>query len=79
MLEQSGLLQEDVALSSDLSALGAAGLEALDYLAKSQSPPDSWRTSQVTRIEDAKKRKADVLLMVAEPVRALVDATSQPR
>jgi hexosaminidase len=78
LLEQSGLLQEDVPLSKDLSGIGQAGLESLDYLDKSQTPPDSWRAAQVEVIEEAKKRKADLLLMVAEPVGELVDA-SRPR
>ncbi len=79
LLQQSALLQEDVGLSKDLSALGAAGLEALDYLDKLHSPPDSWRTSQVALIEGAKKRNADLLLMVAAPVGELVGAASRPR
>jgi hexosaminidase len=79
LLVQSALLQEDVELSKDLSALGAAGLESLDYLDKPQIPPDSWRTTQVALIEKAKKRNADLLLMVAAPVGELVDATGRPR
>jgi hypothetical protein len=79
LLVQSALLQEDVELSKDLSALGAAGLESLDYLDKPQIAPDSWRTTQVALIEKAKKRNADLLLMVAAPVGELVDATGRPR
>ncbi len=75
VLEQSALLQEDVPLSKDLSGLGAAGLEALDYLDKSQTPPASWRTAQVALIEEAKQRNADLLLMVAGTVGELVEAT----
>jgi hexosaminidase len=76
VLEQSALLQEDVPLSKDLSGLGAAGLEALDYLDKSQTPPDSWRAAQVALIEEAKKGNADLLLMVAGPIGELVEATA---
>jgi hexosaminidase len=75
VLEQSALLQEDVPLSKDLSGLGAAGLEALDYLDKSQTPPDSWRAAQGALIEGAKKGNADLLLMVAGPIGELVEAT----
>jgi len=76
LLDQSSLLQEDVPLSQELSALGAAGLQALDYLDKSQPSPDSWRTQQLTQIEQAKKPQADLLLMVVAPLQQLVEASS---
>ncbi|HWY05093.1 MAG TPA: family 20 glycosylhydrolase [Candidatus Acidoferrum sp.] len=74
VLEQSFLLQEDVPLSQNLSALGAAGLQALDYLDKGQTAPDSWKTEQIAVIDRARTRQADLLLMVVTPVRELVEA-----
>ena len=74
LLEQSSLLQEDVPLSEDLSALGAAGLQALDALDKSQPAADTWKTQQLARIEAAKKPKAGLLMMVAAPIQQLVEA-----
>ena len=74
VLAQSALLQEDVPLSQSLSALGAAGLQALDYLDKGQPAPDSWKAQQNAVIDQAKTRQADVLLMVVAPVQQLVDA-----
>jgi len=79
LLEQSSLLQEDVALSADLSALGAAGLQALDYLDKSQPAPDAWKTQQLAVIEQAKKPKAELLMMVAAPVEQLIQAVGAPQ
>jgi hexosaminidase len=76
LLEKSSLLQEDVALSQNLSALGTAGLQALDYLDKSQPAPDSWKTQQLALIDQAKARSADLLLMVAAPVQQLVEAST---
>ena len=76
LLNQSSLLKEDVPLSQSLSALGAAGLEALDYLDKGQTAPDAWKTQQVTLIERSKKPMADVLLMVVAPVQQLVEASA---
>jgi len=76
LLSQTFLLQEDVPLSQDLSALGAAGLKALDYLDKGQPAPDSWKTQQLALIEQSKKPMADVLLMVAAPVQQLVEASA---
>jgi hexosaminidase len=75
LLAQTFLLQEDVNLSQNLSALGGAGLQALDYLDKSQPAPDSWKAEQLTLVEQAKKRSADLLLMVAAPVGQLVVAS----
>jgi len=77
-LDQSFLLQEDAPLSQDLSALAAAGLQALDYLDKAQPSPDSWRTQQLALFEQARKPKANVLLMVVAPVQQLVEASSGP-
>ena len=78
VLEQSFLLQEDVPLSQNLSALGAAGLQALDYLDKGQTAPDSWKTEQIAVIDQAGTRQADLLLMVVTPVRELVEAGARP-
>jgi hexosaminidase len=78
LLNQTFLLQEDAPLSQDLSALGAAGLQALDYLDKSQPAPDSWKTQQLALIEQAQKPMAGLLLMVAAPVQQLVEASAGP-
>jgi hexosaminidase len=74
VLEQSFFLQEDEPLSQNLSALGAAGLQALDYLDKGQPAPDGWKTQQLAVIEQAKTRQTDVLLMVVAPVQQIVEA-----
>ena len=76
LLEQSFGLQEDVPLSQNLSALGATGLKALDYLDKGQTAPDSWKTQQMAVIDQAKTRQADMLLMVVAPVQQLVEASA---
>ncbi len=78
LLQQSFLLLEDAPLSVDLSALGAAGLQALDYLEKSQPSPESWRTQQLARIEQAKTPKASLLLMVVAPLQQLIEASANP-
>jgi hexosaminidase len=78
LLDQSSLLEEDAPLSQDLTALGAAGLQALDYLDKSQPAPDSWMTQQLPLFEQARKPKANLLLMVVAPVQQLVEASAAP-
>jgi len=76
LLEQSALLKEAIPISGNLSAVAAAGLQALDYLDKSQTASDSWKTEQLALIEQAKQRSADLLLMVAAPVGQLVEASA---
>jgi hexosaminidase len=73
LLEQSFLLNELAPLSEDLSTLGVAGLLALDYLDKSTPSPNSWRAQQLALVERAKTPKADLLLMVVEPVQQLIE------
>jgi len=76
LLERSALLKEDVPVSQNLSALGTAGLQALDYLDKGQTAPDAWKTQQLALVEQAKKPMADVLLTVVAPVQQLVEASA---
>jgi hexosaminidase len=74
VLAQSFLLEEDQPISQNLSAVAAAGLQALDYLDKSQAAPSDWRAQEQARIDQAKKPVAGLLLMVAGPIEQLVDA-----
>ncbi len=76
-LEQSFLLQEAEPLSQDLSAAAAAGFAALDYLDKSEPSPDAWRTQQLSLMTSAKTAKAEMLLMIVDPVQQLVEASGR--
>ena len=76
LLETSSLLQEDASQSANLSAVASAGLQALDYLDKSQPAPVSWKTQQLALMEQAKKPSADMLLMIVAPVQQLVETSS---
>jgi hexosaminidase len=78
LLEQSFLLHEVTPLSENLSALGAAGLQALDYLDKSEPSPESWRTQQLALVEQARSPTADLLLMVVGPIQQLIEASGGP-
>jgi hexosaminidase len=77
LLQQSALLQEDVAVSQNLAMVGAAGLQALEYLDREQAEPDLWKTQQLAVIEQAKNPVAGLLLMVVAPVQRLVEASGQ--
>jgi hexosaminidase len=76
LLDQSFLLAEDKPLSEDLSALAAAGLQALDALDKGQSLPDAWRTEQLAVVTRLNGPRANLLLMVAPPIQKLIDAAA---
>jgi len=80
LLQSSFLLKQDTALSTTLAQLGATGLQALDYLEHNQPAPADWKQSQLAILEDAKKPKSQLLIMVAPAVQRLVQgkpSTSQ--
>ncbi len=76
---QSFLLKEVVPLSRNLSAVAAAGLQAMDYLDRGEGAPDTWKTEQLEHIEQAKKPEAQLLVMVAPSVQRLVEAAGRAR
>jgi hexosaminidase len=76
LAQRSFLVKEVAQTSQDLAALGSAGLEALDYIAKGSPAPDSWKAQQTSTIQQAQKPKAQLLLMPAAAVQELVDAAS---
>jgi hexosaminidase len=79
LLQNSYLLKEVSPVSQNLSALGAAGLQALDYIDKREGAPDSWRAQQIAMAQDAAKPSADLVLAVAPAVQKLVDASAAPK
>jgi len=76
LAQRSFLVKEVAANSQDLSALGAAGLAALDAIAKGQPAPDSWKTQQLAILEQVKKPKAQLLLIPAPAVQKLIEAAT---
>jgi hexosaminidase len=78
LLDRSFLLQEVKPLSESLAAVGTAGLFALDYLDKAEPSPEAMRSLQLTLLDRAKTRQADMFLMVVAPVEQLVKASGGP-
>jgi hexosaminidase len=76
MFEKSLLLKEVAPLSQNLSALGAAGLAALDYLDRGEPAPAAWVTQQLAVAEQAKKAQAQLLIVVAPAVQRLIQASA---
>jgi hexosaminidase len=76
-LEQRSFLVKEIAqVSQNLSALGVAGLAALDYLAKGAAAPADWKASQTTAITQLAEPRAQLLLLPTGAVQKLVDAAS---
>jgi len=74
--QDSSLVQEIVPLSHDLSMLGAAGLQALDYLDRGEKAPEAWKAQQLAIAQGAIQPRAQLLLMVASPVQKLIQASA---
>jgi len=72
LAERSSFIQEAIPLSQSLSALGAAGLQALDYLDRGEKAPEAWKTQQLAVVTEAFQPKAQVLLMIAPAVQKLI-------
>lgn len=76
LAEKSSFVQEVVPISENLSALGVAGLQALDYMDRGEKAPDGWKTQQLGLAQRAIQPKAQLLLMVASPVQKLIQASA---
>jgi hexosaminidase len=74
LAQRSFLVKEAAASSRDLSALGAAGLNALDVLAKGVPANADWKAQQLGVIQPAEKPKGQLLLVPALAVRKLIEA-----
>ena len=79
VLHHSALLEEDIPISQNLAMVAAAGLQALDYLAKGEAEPELWKAQQIAVLEIAKKPVAGLLLQVTAPVEQLVQAAGQSK
>jgi hexosaminidase len=73
---KSLLLKEVTPISQNLSALGAAGLAALDYLDRGEPAPAPWVAAQLALVEQASKPQAQLLIMVAPSVGRLIQASA---
>jgi hexosaminidase len=78
LFQSSFIVAEVEPVSANLSALGAMGLQALDYIDKGQTAPQDWVTQQLAAIKQMDGKKADLLLMAGPPVQKLVDASANP-
>ncbi len=71
---KSPALEEDIPLAEDLSSVAQAGLEALQYLDSGHPAPEAWADEQTVLLNLAAKPRAELMLMIVEPVSRIVDA-----
>jgi hexosaminidase len=76
LAQDSALLQEVLPLSHDLSALGQAGLEAVDYLDRGEKAPEPWKSQQLALTQAAIQPRAQLILVVAGSVQKLIQASA---
>lgn len=76
-MQPSFLLKEAAPLSENLSALGATGLLAMEYLENGTKPAPDWMNQRLLAIAGAKQPQAELLLAVAPAVEKLVRAAAQ--
>ncbi len=74
----SFLAAEIEPVSRDVSALAAAGLEALDSLESGKSAPPGWADTQRQLLDRAKAPRAELLIVILDPVRKLVQTANKP-
>ncbi|MGH9542439.1 MAG: beta-N-acetylhexosaminidase [Terriglobales bacterium] len=74
LAQSSPMLDEIQPLAALLRQLGALGSQALDYLAAGTPAPANWKQAQLALLEQAKPIQADLLFVVLDPLRDLVNA-----
>jgi len=77
LMQPNALLQEDVPLAQDVSALATTGLEALDYLESGKPAPQAWVAEQSALLDRAAQPRAELLIMIVTPIRKLVEMAAQ--
>jgi hexosaminidase len=75
IFERSPLLKEIDPVSETIAQLSAGGLQALDYLASGQKPPDAWIKEYTLLIERSEKPQAEMLIAIVPPIKKLIAAT----
>jgi hexosaminidase len=76
LIQSSFLLKDVEPVSLSLASLGAAGLQALDFIDKGVRAPDAWKAQQLAMIEQAKKPKANLQLAIVPAVQTLIESSA---
>ncbi len=79
LAERSPMVSEALPVARDLADLGAAGLEALAYLADGTAAPPAWVVDRTALLARAALVKANLRLMVVPALHDLIVAAAAPR
>jgi hexosaminidase len=71
--EGNAILAEIKPLSKDLSAVGAMGIQILDYWGSGKPAPADWLAAQTKEIVRMQRPTAEVLLAATRPVKILLE------
>jgi hexosaminidase len=77
IMQEHVLLKEDVPLAEEVSALGASGLEAMDYLESGKPAPPDWVHLKRELLAQAGKPKAELIIAILPSIQRLVDAAAK--
>jgi len=77
LAEGNALLAEVKPLSKDLSAVGAMGIDILDYWSGGKPAPSDWVAAQTKEIARMQRPNAEVLLAATRPVKILLDGLAK--
>ena len=76
LIAKSAVLKELTPVSQNLSALGAAGIEALDFIDRGEKPPADWTTQTLAMIQKTEDPQADVCIAIGSAIESLVNAST---
>jgi hypothetical protein len=77
LIDRAPGLSEIAPLAKDLADMGAAGLEALQYLEISATPDAAWRDTKIAMLDQAARPKAALSVPFAPSMRELVFAVME--
>jgi hypothetical protein len=73
LMRRSALLVEAVPVAEDVSALAAAGLEALDYLESGKAALRDWRAKQQPLLDRYARPRVELIIAITPAIRQLVE------
>ena len=75
--DRSPLMRDAVPLADSLAEMGAAGLEALQYLSHGSAPPLGWREERLALLDRVARTPSEVEFPVLPALRQLVHAAAE--
>lgn len=77
MADRSPLMADAVPLADSLAEMGAAGLEALQYLSAGSAPPLGWREERLALLDRVARTPSEVDFPILPALRQLIHAAAE--